>query len=297
MVDFEWYRSFVAVYQLGTVSAAAEQRTMTQPAISQHLAALEHSLNERLFQRTPRQMIPTDAGKALYAQVAGAVEQLERLSSPAVLRLSQSPLEVKVGVPREYFYIEGLVRLPKPASTAYRLNVTLGQTTELINQVESRQLHAALATHRIAQRIFHLQPLQTERFVLVGPSEISVPSTLDKHEMAVWLEQQHWIAYAPDVPIIRRYWQEVFGCRPNIMPYLVLPDLLMIQKAIAHGLGISVLPEYLCQEALAAQTMKILWHPEVAPGNQLYLACLRERLHESAIQWFMEIMQEGVDRH
>ncbi len=37
MVGFEWYRSFVAVYQTGTVSAAAQQRQMTQPAISQHV--------------------------------------------------------------------------------------------------------------------------------------------------------------------------------------------------------------------------------------------------------------------
>ncbi|HEX2619495.1 MAG TPA: LysR family transcriptional regulator, partial [Phototrophicaceae bacterium] len=80
MIDFEWYRSFIAVYQAGTVSAAAEQRQMTQPAISQHLAALEKTLNTSLFQRTPRQMIPTSEGQALYTRIVGAVEQLEQAS-------------------------------------------------------------------------------------------------------------------------------------------------------------------------------------------------------------------------
>jgi len=66
MVDFEWYRSFIAVYRSGTVTGAAKARLLTQPAISQHIAALESASGHALFQRTPRKMIPTEHGKVLY---------------------------------------------------------------------------------------------------------------------------------------------------------------------------------------------------------------------------------------
>src|SRR5690606_40980576 len=65
-LDFEWYRSFVAIYRAGSVSAAAASRHLTQPALSQHLAALEAEVGEPLFHRRPRKMVPTERGIALY---------------------------------------------------------------------------------------------------------------------------------------------------------------------------------------------------------------------------------------
>ena len=64
MADFEWYRSFVAIYRMGTVSAAAESRHMTQPALSQHLASLEAQVGEPLFVRQPCKMVPTQRGSS-----------------------------------------------------------------------------------------------------------------------------------------------------------------------------------------------------------------------------------------
>lgn len=46
MVDFEWYRSFIAIYKHNSLSEAAKARIMTQPAMSQHLSALEAEVGE-----------------------------------------------------------------------------------------------------------------------------------------------------------------------------------------------------------------------------------------------------------
>ena len=80
MVDFEWYRSFLAVYQTGTATAAASERGLTQPAITQHVAALEAAIGEALFTRTARRMIPTERGALLYNHIVQAVETLEHVS-------------------------------------------------------------------------------------------------------------------------------------------------------------------------------------------------------------------------
>lgn len=103
MIDFEWYRSFISIYKHRSVSAAAKARIMTQPAMSQHLAALEGEVGEQLFLRAPRKMIPTERGKELYTQIVPLIESLESktqeirhdsLSSamPAMIRIG-SPLE------------------------------------------------------------------------------------------------------------------------------------------------------------------------------------------------------------
>ena len=72
MINFQWYRSLIEVYRAGTVSGAAQVFHLTQPAVSQHVAARESALGNLLFQRTPRRMVPTEAGQRLYTEIAGA---------------------------------------------------------------------------------------------------------------------------------------------------------------------------------------------------------------------------------
>lgn len=290
MVDFEWYRSFVTIYQTGTVSAAAQVRSMTQPGISQHLAALERALDAALFQRTPRQMIPTEAGQRLYTQVIASVEQLERLSTPSALRHEAASVELRIGVPREFFYVQGWKRLSAQAMINYRLHLSFGQTLGLVKLLEDDKLDVVIATQRINRRALHYQPLQVEQFALVAPVDLLLPVGMRTDEVARWLEAQRWIAYAADLPIIRRYWQEVFNRRPTINPVLLAPDLLMILRAVSNGLGVSVLPTYLCEEALSQGAVQVLWQPENPPANQLYLTCRRERLGATEIQAFFRRM-------
>lgn len=56
-------RAFVAVYQLGKLSAAAEQLFVTQSAISVLIRQMEQGLGARLFDRTTRSLQPTQAAR------------------------------------------------------------------------------------------------------------------------------------------------------------------------------------------------------------------------------------------
>ena len=49
MINFEWYRSSIEVYRVGTVSGAAQVLHLTQPAVSQHVAARESALEIPCF--------------------------------------------------------------------------------------------------------------------------------------------------------------------------------------------------------------------------------------------------------
>ena len=294
MANLEWYRSFVAIYQMGTVSAAAEKLALTQPAVSQHLAALERAFDTRLFQRTPRHMQPTDAAKTLYAQMIGAIEQLERLSPNALLVEQTHNLNMRLGVPREFFYVQGMNLLAEAETSAYRLELVLGQTKPLLDGLEVGKLDAVIATQRLSLRTLHYQPLIIEKFMLVGAASLHPPTDVDSQEVLRWLEVQPWIVYSADLPIVRRYWQEVFGRHPSLTPRLIVPDLLMILKGVMLGLGISVLPEYLCREALDEKQLRILWDSERATTNPLYLVCQREHQHTPEFRWLSDLLIPDV---
>lgn len=83
------------LYQLKTFVAVAEERHLTRaaervftspPAVSAQIKALEDELGVKLFERTPRGMVPTEAGARLRGEAQGVV-RFGTVSDPVSLRL------------------------------------------------------------------------------------------------------------------------------------------------------------------------------------------------------------------
>ena len=63
--DWSLYRSFLAILQEGSLSAAARALGLTQPTLARHIAALEEALGLTLFVRSQQGLAPTEAAVEL----------------------------------------------------------------------------------------------------------------------------------------------------------------------------------------------------------------------------------------
>ena len=84
-LSFDWnqVRAFLATAEEGSLSAAARALKTTQPTISRQVAALELSLGVTLFERGPRTLLLTDAGRDVLAHVRVMAEAASRASIAA----------------------------------------------------------------------------------------------------------------------------------------------------------------------------------------------------------------------
>jgi DNA-binding transcriptional LysR family regulator len=288
MVNLEWYRSFVAVYQIGTVSGAAQVLYLTQPAVSQHIASLESALSTQLFERMPRRMLPTEAGKRLYNQAIAAIETLDAIANNNTF--ADAPSLIRLGTPQDFFS-EWLVKcLPREDKTLFSFQFGLVQ--QLIEQLLTNNLDYVLATQKIAKSELEYQPIFEESFWLVGSPKIEVPVSseilqVDLRLLEQWLKKQPLIAYSEELPIIRRFWRVVFGRRTEMQAHYIIPDLRGIRSAIAHGLGYSVLPDYLCSEWVNSDRLMLILKPTKAVTNQIWLAYRKsEKQSQQTMQLF-----------
>jgi len=66
-IDLNWerYRTFLAVLTEGSLSGAARALGITQPTAGRHVAALEAAFGQTLFTRSPSGLLPTEAALAL----------------------------------------------------------------------------------------------------------------------------------------------------------------------------------------------------------------------------------------
>lgn len=273
MVNLEWYRSFAAIYKIGTITGAAESLYMTQPGVSQHLSALETLMGRKLFIRTPRKMVPTEYGKELYSQLIGAIEGLERVEQKFKKIVKEQPL-IHIGTPLEYFH---QIALHKLKDSIFRFWFQFDITARLIEKLEKGDLDIVIATQKPDKKEFEFVKLADESFLLVGASDIALPNFKKSKRkernnlLEHWLTNQKWITYDANLPIIRRFWLENFKKRPNIQPTMVIPNLHAIKKAVELGFGISLLPDYLCMEELNKKKIQMLWKGGTPIKNEIFL--------------------------
>jgi DNA-binding transcriptional LysR family regulator len=64
-IGWELYRSFLAVLDEGSLSAAARSLGVAQPTMGRHVATLEKSLGLALFTRSQLGLMPTEAAQSL----------------------------------------------------------------------------------------------------------------------------------------------------------------------------------------------------------------------------------------
>lgn len=74
--DWSLWRSFAAVVEHGSLSAAGRALGLSQPTLGRHVEALEAALGVGLFERTLAGLKPTDTALKLFEPVAGAQRAL-----------------------------------------------------------------------------------------------------------------------------------------------------------------------------------------------------------------------------
>lgn len=79
-MDFRQIRSFLAVADEGSITAAARRLHLTQSAISRQIKALEEELGVELLERSAHSVAPTPAGEVLARDGAAWVATAERIA-------------------------------------------------------------------------------------------------------------------------------------------------------------------------------------------------------------------------
>jgi len=274
MVNLEWYRTFKAVYQTGSLTAASKVLFISQPNVSQHLSALEAHVGKQLFERKPR-LVPTDYGKLFYTQIVESIEKLEEVETDFRVVCDKSLLPIlRIGTVKEFFqsvlvkYLDNV-----PAS----LMISFGLTKDLIPRLLKGEIDFVIATQKVEGKNLIYEPMVKEEFVIVGSSSIDTSpfnnflKRKDWELVENWLLNQTWYAYSSDLAMIRRFWLNNFKKRPAIKPRFTIPDMHVILAAMDKSQGLTITADYLIKELLVENKLKLIWRGEVPMVNTLFL--------------------------
>jgi LysR family nitrogen assimilation transcriptional regulator len=97
-LDFRKAQYFVALFEEGSISRAAERLNIVQPALSMQLRQLEAELGIRLFDRSAQGVQPTPAARHFYGLCTGLLRQVEAVRQEMHEFTERVVGEIRVGL-------------------------------------------------------------------------------------------------------------------------------------------------------------------------------------------------------
>lgn len=102
-MDLKQIRCFVAAYEEGSFSKAAEREHCTQPGLSVYIQRLESLLSHRLFDRQARGVTPTIAGQRFYGYCTDVLRTVGIARQQMLQMAGNFATRINVGVPPTLF--------------------------------------------------------------------------------------------------------------------------------------------------------------------------------------------------
>jgi DNA-binding transcriptional LysR family regulator len=280
------------VVDLNGFSAAARALAVPKAAVSRAVADLEKTLGVRVLERTTRRIALTSAGRLIYGHARRVVEETDaargaitKLQSPEgrALRVVADPTYGRVLlsplVPR---FLEAFARVP--------LEVALDA-----QQLAEGTWDVAIRTRppadgRLVQRLLGAPPalLAATPAYLQQRGIPARPDDLRQHDLLT-----------PEVSGQPEYRLQLARgaqrAEVPLTPKLAVDDPAVLHAATAAGLGVGLLPEFLCRQGLATGRLKAVL-PEwvLPPADALYALYPAALESDPRVQQFVDFLAANI---
>jgi len=210
---------FFAVVQRGSMAKAAAHLGITQPAVSEVIADLEHTLGVRLFDRKPHGVELTSYGHVLQERGKAAFDELKQGIKDIEFLSDQSGGEVKIGCPESIAasILPAIIERLNQRYPRVQLHVTqVGTSTLEFPELHARKFDLVLA---------RVTPLTKE-----GVEDLQIETLFDDRLVLATGKESRW-ARRRKINLA-----ELAKDRWILTPPGTFNDLLVADVFQAHGL-------------------------------------------------------------
>lgn len=293
-MDFRQLRYFVAVYEEGHVGRAAERLSLSQPALSQQIRQLEHSLDVSLFERGNKRLLPTLAAHTLYNHALPLLDGLQRAREALRNFRGQALRTMAIGV----------LQTVRPSLVP-----------QLLDRLRKAQPHLVV-------QIYELSGLEIERRLLNGTLDIGIsylpPRQPGLHGLLLYEDELQLVIphthplrefkkvslkQAAELPMlmlgeefqVRQIWQAQLanlGRRPQVQAEM--NNMGGILDSLAHTSLATVLPG---RARDATDDPELLWKPLSEPRVPLKVGLVFRdaQRQQASVELLRNLLEEEID--
>ena len=244
-VNFKTLRSFVTAVETKSLSAAALQLHLAQPALSQQIASLELHFKQKLLTRSSTGVKPTSAGSDLYRHAQLILSHLEQAEREVSSRNDGISGNVSVGLAT----YSTTSTLSTPLLMAVRrqypdVNLFINDNFGLVlsEMVMTGRIDMAIIYAANSMKGVRLTPLLMEDLFLIAPPGSRLPDPDSKTIALAAIDGMNMLL--PSRTHFLRRLIDSHCAQAGILPHVTaeIESASTLREAIEAGLGATILP-------------------------------------------------------
>lgn len=291
-MDIQELEAFWWIAQTGSFNRAAERLYLTQPSVTARIQALEKELGQLLFERKPRGVRLTDAGRVLLPHAERVLQDI-RKAKRAVADLETATggtLWVGSALTTSTYTLPQILAKFKVSYPAVEVSVRTGRSQQiqqlvLDDSVQMGLVHSPLASHADIAAT----PLYDEPIVLVvhpghpleGRGEVTAEQLASEPFITSDKASGYWA-------LVEQFWASA-GLAPRVT--MELDSIEATKRMVMSGLGLAMLPKGTVEGEI--QTRQLVMVPLVDGAyltRQTILIYRRGKIWSGISKAFLEVL-------
>jgi DNA-binding transcriptional LysR family regulator len=240
VLNLDQLAAFVSVIDTGSFTAAAEKVGLTQPAVSLQVKLLEQRMGVRLIERVGRRAQPSPAGSELLTFARRVLSECA-LAEDAMLPFKDGAVgRVRIGSggTASIHLLPRAIAAVKKRMPGMEIIVRIGNTDQLLRDLESNALDLAIVTLPAVGRSLEAEPIYEDELLAVAPKGSKMP---EGGPDAAFLSAKTLMLY--EGGNTRRETDAWFAAAGvSGKPAMEFGSVEAIKELVAAGLGWSLLP-------------------------------------------------------
>lgn len=261
MLSLHQLRCFLTTYELGSLTAAADELGFAQPSVSEQVRHLERSVGAPLFRRVGRGVVPTEAAEALrpYAERALGAADEGRRAVAAVSGITTGTVRFGIfGTSRLYLGAQ-LVADVLARHPGVRVEL-IGQNSAAVQEDLKRgRLEAAMIAIPVAAEGMTVRPVARDELVYISKH----PERLEKPVTATALAKARLIlaetTWRDDDSSRRTLREMVQQTGSPLRTQIEVEDVETAVEIVGLGLADSVVPRGVVDQLVARLAPDVGW--------------------------------------
>jgi DNA-binding transcriptional LysR family regulator len=262
MLSLHQLRCFLATYEQGSLTAAAEQLGYAQPSVSEQIRSLEKSVGAELFRRVGRGVVPTTVADSLrpHAERTLAAAEEARRAVASVTSLETGTIRFGMFGTARLYAGAGLVADVLARHPGVRVELIGQNSTDVQEDLRRGRIEAAMiAVPTVSSEGMHVSPVARDELVYIStdPEKLASPVTAQRLAQAsLVMPETTWRATDSTRRVLR---EMVHGTGRNPQTRIEVEDVETAVELVGMGLADSVIPRGAAEQLLSRLAPEAGW--------------------------------------
>lgn len=249
---------FVKIVESGSISKTAEQKNISQSALSQQLRVMEREFDAQLFERTYQGVIPTYIGMIVYNRAHEILSNYDRMLSDIENAQKRNKAIHILASPSIYSYaLPFSVYQAKSKYPEYDVNMEMMSSRIIEEQISQGCADMGIIIGKPKDKKLSAMKVFSNQVYLVAGEKMSTPSHLDNQDI-----YQYPLIMLVKTRKTRQVLDHILdknGVSINRLqiPY-TLESLESIKLSVMNGFGLAFLPYMVIKKEIYDKQLRII---------------------------------------